>query len=162
MAASTPRLVLAALLLAAAVCLCSPSPSLAEGKGSIYLGFKGGSYSPSGKLDDGGFESGGASEFSVGYFLRDRIAVETRRSYDLLRRAETARRVARLDLDVARERLSILLAKTEEGRASLGEVEEARFLEDQKWISFMDSRYAEERARLDLLQQTGGLIAALR
>ncbi len=93
---------------------------------------------------------------------RDRIAVEARRLYDQARRAETARQVARLDLEVARERLSILLAKMEEGRASLAEVEEARFVEDQKWIAFMDSRYAEEKARLDLLQQTGGLIAALR
>jgi len=93
---------------------------------------------------------------------RDRIAVETRRSYDLVRRAETARQVARLDLEVARERLSILLAKMEEGRASLGEGEGECFLEDQKGIAFMDSRYAEEKTRLDLLQQTGGLVAALR
>ncbi len=94
--------------------------------------------------------------------MRDRIALDTGRLYRQLRQAESARLVSKLDLDVARDQFSIALATMEEGRASLREVETARFHENQKWIAFIDSHYAEERARLDLFKQTGDLLAALR
>ena len=42
---------------------------------------------------------------------RNRIALDTRKAFLQLRKADTARNVARLDLDVAREQLSILLAQ---------------------------------------------------
>lgn len=93
---------------------------------------------------------------------RNRIALDTRRLYQQVREAQTAREVARLDLEVAREQLSVLLAQMEEGRASLRQVETARFQEDEKWIAFVDSHYTEEKARLSLLRQTGELLAALR
>lgn len=92
---------------------------------------------------------------------RNRTIVSTRRLYQQVRRAEAARDVARLDLEVAREQLSLLLSKMEEGRASLQQVEEARVAEDDKWIVFLESHYAVELARLDLLKQTGDLLAAL-
>jgi outer membrane protein TolC len=93
---------------------------------------------------------------------RNRVSLETRRLYQSVRQAETAREVARLDLEIAREQLSLLLAQMEESRASLRQVEEARFQEDEKWIAFRDSYYVEERARLNLLRQTGELLAALQ
>lgn len=93
---------------------------------------------------------------------RSRIALETRRLYQAALEARTAREVAKLDLDVAREQLSVLLARMEEGRASLQQVEQARFVEDAKWIAFVDSHYVEQKARLNLLHETGDLLAALR
>ncbi len=92
---------------------------------------------------------------------RSRIAVETRRSYGDLKRADDARSVARLDLDVARDQLSVLLAELDEGRASERQVSEARFTEQEKWIAFYQASYAVERARLNLLKRTGTLSAAL-
>jgi len=89
------------------------------------------------------------------------LALETHRLYHLVREAESAAEVAKLDLEVARERLSVLLAQLEEGRASLQQVEEARFVEDQKWMAFLDAHYSLEKARLNLLGQTGELLAAL-
>jgi hypothetical protein len=50
----------------------------------------------------------------------------------------------------------------EEGRASLKQVEEARFTENEKWLAFLDAHYGVERARLNLLKQSGDLLAALQ
>jgi outer membrane protein len=92
---------------------------------------------------------------------RNRITIDTRQAYQALQRVETAREVARLDLDVARSQLSIVLALQHEGRASLRQVEEARFAENEKWIAYYDSEYSAQRARWELLRQTGTLVAAL-
>jgi outer membrane protein TolC len=93
---------------------------------------------------------------------RNRIAADTRQSFRDLHKARTATEVAQLDLEVAREQLSIFLAQLQEGRVPLRQVEEARVLEASKWIAFYDARYALERARLGLLRQTGELLANLR
>ena len=93
---------------------------------------------------------------------RNRIAIEARHSLQQVKQAESAREVARLDLDVVREQLSVLLAQMEEGRVSLRRVEEARLAEDGKWLAFIESNYAVETARFRLLHQTGELLAALK
>jgi outer membrane protein TolC len=93
---------------------------------------------------------------------RNRISLETRQSYQTWHKAQTARDVARLDLEVARDQVSILLAQMNEGRAGLQKLEEARFDEDEKWIVFYDAQYAAEKAAWDLLRQTGSLVAALQ
>ncbi|MCS6951556.1 MAG: TolC family protein [Bryobacteraceae bacterium] len=93
---------------------------------------------------------------------RRQTVVETRRLWRQVGEAEGAREVARLDLEVARQQLSLLLAQFEEGRASLRQVEEARVAESEKWVAFWDRQYALERAQLDLLRATGQLGAVLR
>ena len=77
-------------------------------------------------------------------------------------RTKLLREVARLDLDVAREQVSVNLALMEEGRLTLRQVEESRVAESDKWIGFHDAEYAVERARLALLHRTGELSAALK
>ena len=94
--------------------------------------------------------------------MRNRITADTRQSFREVRRAESAREVARLDLDLSREQLSLLLAQMQEGRAALRQVEEARVAETNKWIAFYDAQYAVERARMSLLRNTGELLAAIR
>jgi outer membrane protein TolC len=93
---------------------------------------------------------------------RHRIALDTGSSWRLLQNAQYAREVARMDLDVTRERLGVLLAQFEEGRASLRQIEELRSAEMEKWLSFYDAQQTVERLRLDLLLHTGTLAAALR
>jgi outer membrane protein TolC len=93
---------------------------------------------------------------------RGRIAADARRAYEDLRRTETAQDIARLDLEVAREQVSILLAQMQEGRAGLRQVEEARGAETGKWIALYDAAASLDKARLALLRQTGGLLAALQ
>jgi outer membrane protein len=92
---------------------------------------------------------------------RNRLAADLRQAYRDVRKAESAREVARLDLEVAREQLSILLAQMHEGRVTLRKVEEARVAESDKWIALYDTDYAVERARWAVLRQTGDLVATI-
>jgi outer membrane protein len=94
--------------------------------------------------------------------LRNRLSLDASRGWHEVKRAETSREVARLDHEVARDQVAVLLAQMEEGRASLKQVEEARFVENEKWLAFLDAHYGVERARLNLLKQSGDLLAALR
>jgi outer membrane protein len=93
---------------------------------------------------------------------RNQITADTHQSYRDLRKAEDQRDVARLDLEVARDQLSVNLALLQEGRILLSQLEESRIAESGKWIAFYDAQYAVERARLDLARQTGDLLAALQ
>ncbi|MDX1979470.1 MAG: TolC family protein [Bryobacteraceae bacterium] len=93
---------------------------------------------------------------------RGRITVETQRSYRQVAVLDRAREVARLELDVARDQVGILLAQLEEGRATVHQLEESRAAEQDRWIEYFDAQFALERARLELLKHTGTLVAALR
>ena len=93
--------------------------------------------------------------------LRGRISIDARKSFTNVRKAETARTVARLDLDVAREQVNVFLAQQSEGRASLKDVEGARIAESDKWIAFYDAEHTLDRVKLNLLRETGTLVTAL-
>jgi outer membrane protein len=93
---------------------------------------------------------------------RNRISLDIHQSYLDIRKADVARELAQADLDLARSQLSIVLAQMNEGWASLRQVEEARFNEDQKWTAFYDAQFDSERARWNVLRQTGELRAALK
>ena len=93
---------------------------------------------------------------------RSRIAVEASKKFQDVKRTEGDRKVSRLELDVAREELSVELAKMDEGRSTLRQVEGARMAEQERWMKYYEAQYAVERARYALLERTGGLVAALR
>jgi outer membrane protein TolC len=92
---------------------------------------------------------------------RNRLRSDLQQSFRNVHKAETAAEVARLDLDVAREQLSVYLAQMQEGRATLRQVEEARVAENDKWMAFYDAQYSMERARWSVLRLTGDLLAAV-
>lgn len=93
---------------------------------------------------------------------RSRIESETRTSWQRVREADGVREVARMDLEVARESVTLLLAQQAEGRASMKQLEEARFAENERWLALYEAQYAAERARFELLRRTESLLAALR
>jgi outer membrane protein len=93
---------------------------------------------------------------------RSRIMLDLHQTYQEIEKADAARQLAQADLDLARSQLSIVLAQMNEGRAALRQVEEARFNENEKWIAFYDAQFNLERARLNVLRQTGELRAALQ
>ncbi len=93
---------------------------------------------------------------------RNRIELDTQHSYQEMHKAASARDVARLDLDYARAQVTLLLDQLAEGRTTQQRVDDARFIEQEKWIVYYDAQHALERARLDVLRQTGTLAAALR
>ncbi|HEV2199598.1 MAG TPA: TolC family protein [Bryobacteraceae bacterium] len=93
---------------------------------------------------------------------RERVAADTSAAYRNLKRTEAGRDVARAELDVAREELTVMLAQMDEGRVPQAAVEAARAAEDEKWLAYYDAQRAAEMARLNVLRQTGTLEAALR
>ena len=94
--------------------------------------------------------------------IRNRIELDTHKGYQDLEKSQSAREVARLDLDYAREQVTVLLALLGEGRATQQRVDDARLNEQEKWIAFYDAQHTVEKARLNLLRETGTLTAALR
>ena len=93
--------------------------------------------------------------------VRNQVALDTRAAYRQLQSAGEARELALLDLEVARDTVSIALAQMEEGRAALRQVEEARFRESEKWIALYDANHALEKARWNLARLTGDLAAGV-
>jgi outer membrane protein len=92
---------------------------------------------------------------------RNRIAADLQQSFRNVTRSQSASEVARLDLDVAREQVSVDLAQMQEGRLPMREMEEARVMENAKWIAFYDAQYALEKARWNVLRLTGQLTASV-
>ena len=92
---------------------------------------------------------------------RNRIASDLQKSYRDVNKAQSASEVARLDLDVAREQISVDLAQTQEGRLPMRALEEARLVENAKWIALYDAQYALEKARWSVLRLTGQLALAV-
>ena len=92
---------------------------------------------------------------------RNRISADLQQSFRDVKKAQTASEVARLDLEVAREQLSVNLAQMQEGRLALRQVEESRIAENDKWIAFYDAQYMLEKARWNVLRLTGDLIGSI-
>jgi len=74
-----------------------------------------------------------------------------------LKEADAAKEVARLDLQLAQEQLQDAEAKFNQGHVTLSQLEQARVLENEKWLVFLDAGLSRERADLNLLQATGQL-----
>ncbi|MEP6533909.1 MAG: TolC family protein [Bryobacteraceae bacterium] len=93
---------------------------------------------------------------------RDRVAVDARKGFRDVKRAQSAREIAKMDLDLTRKQISIALSQMEEGRASLRQVEDLRVAEIEKWTAFYDAQNVLEKTKLALLRQTGSILAALQ
>jgi outer membrane protein TolC len=92
---------------------------------------------------------------------RNQISADLQQAFRDVKKAEMSADVTRLDLEVAREQLSVYLAQMQEGRLSLGQVEEARVVENDKWIAFYDAQYVLEKAQWSVLRLTGELVPAI-
>lgn len=88
---------------------------------------------------------------------RNRIALDTRKLLEDLRLQRENRDLAKLDLDVARDQVSLILVQMEEGKAARRQLEEARFLEAEKWIAYYEAQHALDRAGVSLLSALGQL-----
>ncbi len=93
---------------------------------------------------------------------RTRITADLRRSFAELKRAEDARQLAQMDLDLAREQVTLDLALMNEGRTPLATVEQSRAAENDKWVAYYQSQHAAESARLNVLRDSGTLLTALK
>jgi outer membrane protein TolC len=93
---------------------------------------------------------------------RNRISLQVRQCYQEIRKSDEAREVTQADLELARDNLTVLLAQMSEGRVSLKQVEEARVQESEKWTAFYDAQFVAEKARFNLLRETGELVASIQ
>ena len=93
---------------------------------------------------------------------RNRIIADTRRSFQQWQKATKIRDLTRLQLDLAREQLSVLLAQNNEGRVPMSRVEQARLEESDRWIALYEAETQVTRAKLAILRQTGTLLATVR
>lgn len=94
--------------------------------------------------------------------VRNRTSYETQRAFQAVTNAERARELTRLELEVQRENVAVTLARQESGRATMAEVEQARFAEGERWLTYYDSQTQLERAKVALLRWSGSLLVALR
>lgn len=94
--------------------------------------------------------------------LRNRIMINTRRSYQQWKQAQSLRDLTRMKLDLAREDLTLKLAQNAEGRMPLSELERARIDESNLWMQLYDSEAQVTRAKLAILRQAGNLMAAVQ
>jgi outer membrane protein TolC len=77
-----------------------------------------------------------------------------------LRETDAGKDVAQLDLQLAQDQLQDVQVKFNQGRATLRDLEQARVVENEKWLAFLDANLSREKAQLDLLQATGQLAQA--
>ena len=94
--------------------------------------------------------------------VRNRTSYATQQAYQAVTNAERGRELARLELELQRENVAVTLARQEGGRATLADVEQARFNEGERWIGYYDAQYQLERAKVALLRWSGALLVALR
>lgn len=81
------------------------------------------------------------------------VRVKTRR----LRERDAAKEVARLELQLAQQNVTVFQSQYAEGRANLREVERARLEENDRWMAYLDANFQRQQAQLDLLQTAGQL-----
>lgn len=93
--------------------------------------------------------------------LRTRILADTRRSYQQWKKAESIRDLTRMQLDLARQDLSVLLAQNNEGRVAISRLEQARVEESSHWAALYDAEAQVTRTKLAILREMGTLVAAL-
>jgi outer membrane protein len=93
---------------------------------------------------------------------RARITSDVRRAFQEMKRAESAREVSRADLDLAREQVNVDLAQNQEGRLPATTLEQARAIENEKWLAYYDAQHTVDRAGLDVLRLTGTLTASIK
>jgi len=85
--------------------------------------------------------------------LSDAVRQKTRRSREM----DAAREVARLELQLAQQQVSVLQSQFAEGKVNLRELEQARIQENDKWLAFLDATFLRQQAQLDLLRVAGQL-----
>jgi len=85
------------------------------------------------------------------------ITASIRQKTRHLRERDAAKEVARLELQLATQDVTVLQSQFEEGKVNLRELERARLTESEKWMVYLDTNFPRQQAQLDLLQTAGQL-----
>lgn len=93
---------------------------------------------------------------------KNRISSDIDQAYRDVQRFEKTRALRRAMLDAVREELSVLLVQSDEGRATLAQVEAARAKEQEQWIAYYDAQRLVELAKLNVRKATGTILASIQ
>jgi outer membrane protein TolC len=85
------------------------------------------------------------------------VTAEVRQKTRRVRERDAAKEVARLELQLAQQNLSVLQAQFAEGKLNLREVERGRLEENEKWMAYLDANFQKQQAQLELLKTAGQL-----
>jgi outer membrane protein TolC len=86
---------------------------------------------------------------------RNEVSAAVRVKTRHLRERDAAKEVARLELQLAQQNVTVLQSQFAEGRINVREVERARLDENDKWMTYLDANFQRQQAQLDLLQTAG-------
>jgi outer membrane protein TolC len=86
---------------------------------------------------------------------RNEVSAAVRVKTRHLRERDAAKEVARLELQLAQQNVTVLQSQFAEGRINVREVERARLEENDKWMAYLDANFQRQQAQLDLLQTAG-------
>ena len=89
---------------------------------------------------------------------RAEVSLDVRHKARQERETETAREVARLELQLAQQNVEVLQSQFQQGHASVRDLESARLDAEEKSIALLDAGFARQQAELDLLRTTGQLV----
>jgi outer membrane protein len=93
---------------------------------------------------------------------RQQVRIDSQQSTRESRELQASREVARLDLKVAQQNMELVQAKLDDGKATLRDLEQARLVESDKWMVFLDADLAWQRSQLKILEATGQLATVLQ
>jgi outer membrane protein TolC len=85
------------------------------------------------------------------------VSAAVRQKTRRLRERDAAKEVARLELQLAQQDVTVTQSQFEEGKINLREVERARLQENERWMAYLDANFQRQQAQLDLLQTAGQL-----
>ena len=88
---------------------------------------------------------------------RNEVTAEVRQKTRSVREKDAAREVARLELQLAQQDVTVYQSQFSEGKLNLREMEKARLTENEKWMAFLDATFARQQAQLELLRAAGQL-----
>ena len=88
---------------------------------------------------------------------KSEVSAEVRQKTRRVREMDAAKEVARLELQLAQQNVSVLQAQFGEGKLNLREMEKARLTENEKWMAYLDANFQKQQAQLELLKIAGQL-----
>jgi outer membrane protein len=88
---------------------------------------------------------------------KSQVSAEVRQRTRRLREMEAMKEVARLELQLAQQGVSVLQSQFGEGKVNMREVERARLEENDKWMAYLDANFQRQQAQLELLRAAGQL-----
>ncbi len=93
---------------------------------------------------------------------KNQVTAEVRQKSRKVQEADAAKEVARLELQLAQQNVSVLQSQFGEGKANLRDVERARLDENEKWMAYLDANFLRQQAQLELLRTAGQLDKVLQ